>query len=74
MPMDGRQGALLTAADCAALLARLRAGHALTVVDAVQPHALWPAVQPRLRVFDPLLVMVLAVAMPNALANPWGSR
>ena len=65
VPMDGRQGALLTAADCAALLARLRAGHALTVVDAVQPHALWPAVQAAAdRVF-----VVAAADRPDTVAN-----
>jgi len=65
VPMDGRQGALLTASDCAALLARLRAGHALTVVDAVQPHALWPAVQAAAdRIF-----VVAAADRPDTVAN-----
>ena len=65
VPMDGRQGALLTANDCAALLARLRAGHALTVVDAVQPHALWPAVQAAAdRIF-----VVAAADRPDTVAN-----
>lgn len=65
VPMDGRQGALLTAGDCAALLARLRAGHALTVVDAVQPHALWPAVQAAAdRIF-----VVAAADRPDTVAN-----
>ena len=49
VPMDGRQGALLTGEGCAALLARLRASHALVVVDAVQPHPLWPAVDAAVR-------------------------
>jgi hypothetical protein len=65
VPMDGRQGALLTAGDCAALLARLRAGHALTVVDAVQPHALWPAVQ---AAADHIFV-VAAADRPDTVAN-----
>ena len=65
VPMDGRQGALLTANDCTALLARLRAGHALTVVDAVQPHALWPAVQAAAdRIF-----VVAAADRPDTVAN-----
>ena len=65
VPMDGRQGALLTANDCAALLAWLRAGHALTVVDAVQPHALWPAVQAAAdRIF-----VVAAADRPDTVAN-----
>jgi len=65
VPMDGRQGALLTAGDCTALLARLRAGHALTVVDAVQPHALWPAVQAAAdRIF-----VVAAADRPDTVAN-----
>jgi len=65
VPMDGRQGALLTAADCAALLARLRAGHALTVVDAVQPHVLWPAVQAAAdRIF-----VVAAADRPDTVVN-----
>jgi len=65
VPMDGRQGALLTAGDCAALLVRLRAGHALTVVDAVQPHALWPAVQAAAdRIF-----VVAAADRPDTVAN-----
>ena len=65
VPMDGRQGALLTANDCAALLARLRAGHALTVVDAVQPHALWPAVQAAAdRIF-----VVAAADRPDTVVN-----
>jgi hypothetical protein len=65
VPMDGRQGALLTVDDCAALLARLRAGHALTVVDAVQPHALWPAVQAAAdRIF-----VVAAADRPDTVAN-----
>jgi len=65
VPMDGRQGALLTAADCAALLARLRAGHALTVVDAVQPHALWPAAQ----VAADRVFVVAAADRPDTVAN-----
>ena len=65
VPMDGRQGALLTVGDCTALLARLRAGHALTVVDAVQPHALWPAVQAAAdRIF-----VVAAADRPDTVAN-----
>lgn len=65
VPMAGRQGALLNPADCAALLARLRAGHALTVVDAVQPHALWPAVQAAAdRIF-----IVAAADRPDTVAN-----
>lgn len=65
VPMDGRQGALLTSGDCTALLARLRAGHALTVVDAVQPHALWPAVQAAAdRIF-----VVAAADRPDTVAN-----
>ena len=65
VPMDGRQGALLTVGDCAALLVRLRAGHALTVVDAVQPHALWPAVQAAAdRIF-----VVAAADRPDTVAN-----
>jgi hypothetical protein len=65
VPMDGRQGALLTANDCTALLARLRAGHALTVVDAVQPHALWPAVQAAAdRIF-----VVAAADRPDTVVN-----
>lgn len=65
VPMDGRQGALLTATDCAALLARLRAGHALTVVDAVQPHVLWPAVQAAAdRIF-----VVAAADRPDTVVN-----
>jgi len=65
VPMAGRQGALLTPADCAALLVRLRAGHALTVVDAVQPHALWPAVQAAAdRIF-----IVAAADRPDTVAN-----
>ena len=65
VPMDGRQGALLTAGDCAALLARLRAGHTLTVVDAVQPHTLWPAVQAAAdRIF-----VVAAADRPDTVAN-----
>jgi len=65
VPMDGRQSALLTAGDCTALLARLRAGHALTVVDAVQPHALWPAVQ---AAADHIFV-VAAADRPDTVAN-----
>ena len=65
VPMDGRQGALLTANDCTALLARLRAGHALTVVDAVQPHALWPAIQ---AAADHIFV-VAAADRPDTVAN-----
>jgi hypothetical protein len=65
VPMDGRQGALLTVGDCAALLARLRAEHALTVVDAVQPHALWSAVQAAAdRIF-----VVAAADRPDTVAN-----
>ena len=38
VPMEGRQGALLTPNDFGALLDRLHGGHVLTIVDAVQPH------------------------------------
>jgi hypothetical protein len=63
--MDGRQGALLTVAGCAALLARLRASHALVVVDAVQPHPLWPAVD---AAADAIFV-VAAADRPDTVAN-----
>jgi hypothetical protein len=65
VPMDGRQGALLTGEACAALLAQLRASHVLTVVDAVQPHPLWPAVA---AAADPILV-VAAADRPDTVAN-----
>ena len=65
VPMDGRQGALLTAGDCAALLARLRASHVLVVVDAVQPHPLWPAVHGR----DRRIGVVAAADRPDTVAN-----
>lgn len=64
-PMDGRQGALLTVAGCAALLVRLRASHALVVVDAVQPHPLWPAVA---AAADAIFV-VAAADRPDTVAN-----
>ena len=65
VPMDGRQGGLLTAGDLTALLAKLRAGHALTVVDAAQPHALWPVVQ---AAADRLFI-VAAADRPDTVAN-----
>jgi hypothetical protein len=64
-PMDGRQGALLTNEAHAALLAQLRASHVLTVVDAVQPHPLWPAVA---AAADPIFV-VAAADRPDTVAN-----
>jgi len=63
--MDGRQGALLTGEGCATLMARLRASHVLTVVDAVQPHPLWPAVA---AAADPIFV-VAAADRPDTVAN-----
>jgi hypothetical protein len=65
VPMDGRQGALLTGEGYAALLAQLRASHVLIVVDAVQPHALWPAVA---AAADPIFV-VAAADRPDTVAN-----
>ena len=65
VPMAGRQGALLTASDFAALLARLRASHVLVVVDAVQPHPLWPAVD---AVADAIFV-VAAADRPDTVVN-----
>jgi len=65
VPMDGRQGALLTGAGCAALLARLRASHVLVVVDAVQPHPLWPAVDAAADVIG----VVAAADRPDTVAN-----
>jgi len=65
VPMDGRQGALLTNEAHATLLAQLRASHALTVVDAVQPHPLWPAVA---AAADAIFV-VAAAERPDTVAN-----
>jgi hypothetical protein len=65
VPMDGRQGALLTGEGCAVLLARLRASHALVVVDAVQPHPLWSAVD---AAADAIFV-VAAADRPDTVAN-----
>jgi hypothetical protein len=65
VPMDGRQGALLTGEGYAALLARLRASHVLVVVDAVQPHPLWPMVD---AAADAIFV-VAAADRPDTVAN-----
>jgi len=64
-PLDGRQAALLTVESYAALLARLRASHALVVVDAVQPHPLWPAVAAAADV----IFVVAAADRPDTVAN-----
>jgi len=64
-PMDGRQGALLTDEGYAALLARLRASHVLVVVDAVQPHPLWPMVD---AAADAIFV-VAAADRPDTVVN-----
>lgn len=65
VPMDGRQGALLTGEVYAALLARLRANHVLVVVDAVQPHPLWPTVG---AAADAIFVVATA-DRPDTVAN-----
>jgi hypothetical protein len=65
IPMDGRQGALLTDEGYAALLSQLRASHVLIVVDAVQPHPLWPTVA---AAADPIFV-VAAADRPDTVAN-----
>jgi Flp pilus assembly CpaE family ATPase len=65
VPLTGRQGALLTGEAFAGLLARLRGSHALVVVDAGQPHALWPVVQAAAdRIF-----VVAAADRPDTVAN-----
>ena len=65
VPMEGRNVHLMNADDFGGLLDRLRAEHVLTVVDAVQPHPLWPAVQERAdRIF-----ILAAAGRPETVAN-----
>lgn len=65
VPMDGRQGALLTPDSFATLLKRLREQHVLVVVDAVQPHPLWPAVDAA----ADLIFVVASAERPDTMAN-----
>ena len=65
VPMDGRNVHLMGVEDFGGLLDRLSAEHVLTVVDAVQPHPLWPAVQER---SDRIFVLA-AAGRPETIAN-----
>ena len=65
VPMDGRNVHLMSVESFGDLLDRLSAEHVLTVVDAVQPHPLWPAVQER----SDRIFILAAAGRPETIAN-----
>lgn len=65
VPMDGKHAALLSPGEFGVLLGQLRRNAALTIVDAVQPHPLWPVVAEAADVS----FLVAAADRPDTVAN-----
>jgi hypothetical protein len=65
VPMDGKHAALLSPGEFGELLQRMRRSAALTIVDAVQPHPLWPPVADAVD----LSFLVAAADRPDTVAN-----